>query len=113
MRRRNDLAHREIGDWGERVRLELKCRRAGPRAFHNDVFQTIIDEFEDSGAAVDMRDDLDQVVGLDEARLHHFEIERLVLEAHGSGGDAYRTVLERTHERGFGDGESGMRISVA
>src|SRR5262245_31252762 len=110
MRRRNDLAHREIGDWGERVRLELKCRWAGPGTFHDDVFQTIIDELEDAGAAIDMRDDLDQVVGLYEARVHHFEIERLVLEAHSSGGDAYRTVVERTDQRVFVDGEGGLRI---
>src|SRR5262249_60970460 len=94
MCRRNDLAHRKIGDGRERVRLELERGRAGPGTFDDDVFETIIDELEDAGAAVDMGDDLEQIVWLAQLHAHAFEIESLVLEANGSSGDADRAVIK-------------------
>ena len=75
--------------------LEVERRRPGPGAFHDDVFEPVVDQLEDARAAVDMRNDLEQVIRFLQAGADLAQVERLVLEAHGPRGDAHRSVVER------------------
>ena len=44
--------------------LELKRRRAGPGAFHDDVLKPVVDQLQDARAAVDVRNDLQEIIRL-------------------------------------------------
>src|SRR5262249_1034387 len=57
-----------------------------------------------------MRNDLEQIVRLDEARMHRLEIERLMLEPHGAGGDAHRAVIQRSDQRVLVNSQGRLRI---
>jgi len=64
MRSRQHFNHRQPGDVGDRVMEELQGRRPAPRAFQVHIEQVIADELQDPRASVDMRDDLQDEIGL-------------------------------------------------
>ena len=62
----DDLAHRQIGDRRQSMGPQIERRRSGPGAFHGDVFEPVVDKLKNPRAAVDMRNDLQEVVRLSE-----------------------------------------------
>src|SRR5262249_38496448 len=58
---RDDLQHRQFCDRGERMRGECERRRTGPGALEHDILEVILDQFADPRAAVDVRNDLEEV----------------------------------------------------
>ena len=92
-----DFEHRQVGNRRQRMRIQLERAGPGPRALHVDVLETIVDELADTGRAIDMRNDLQQKFGFSgftDLRM----VECLVLEAHRSGGDALRAIVERADQ---------------
>src|SRR5262249_14781238 len=110
MSRRNHLANGKFGDGGERVRLELERGRTGPGAFHCDVLKPIVDKLEDPVTAVDMRNDLEEIVRLGHARSYRLKIQCLVLETHGSSGDAHWAIVECADQRILVDAKRRLRV---
>ena len=110
MRRRDDLTHREPGDGCQRMWAQVERRRPRPGAFHDDVLEPVVDKLQDARGSVHMRDDLQKIIRLDEVRMGRAEIERIVLEAHGPGGDAHGAIVERSDQRILVDAQAGLGV---
>src|SRR4029077_19172141 len=80
------------------MRFELKRCRAGPGTLHDNVLEAIIDQLANPGAAIDMGDDLQKIVGLLEGSAHGNLVQGFMLEAHGAGGYPHRPVVEGANE---------------
>jgi hypothetical protein len=96
---RQHLQHRQLGDRGQSVRVQVERRRAGPGALHGHVLEIIAHQLADPRAAVDMRDDLEQEVRRRQPLGLGREVQGAVLVAHGAGGDADRAVVQRADQR--------------
>src|SRR5512135_2196586 len=94
-----DLAHRQRRHRRERVVEQLQRRRSLPGALHRDVLHVIADELADAGAAVDVRNDLQQVVRRAQRRQDRLVRQRSVLVTHRRHGDGNGAVLQHTEER--------------
>src|SRR6202043_267364 len=64
VRCRDHLEHRQFRDGRECVWVERERRGTGPGTLDVDVLEIELDELADARAAVDVRDDLEEVVGL-------------------------------------------------
>src|SRR5882724_3812972 len=60
---RDDLQDRQLRHRCHGVRAERQRARAGPRASDRDVLEIVFDQLANAGAAVDMRNDLQEKIG--------------------------------------------------
>src|SRR5882672_11065871 len=92
--------HRQFRHRCQRMRRQRQCRRTFPGTLHRHILQVIAHQLADARGAVDMRNDLQKIVGRDAQALpQRLSIERTVLVSHGSSGNPDRTVVERAHQR--------------
>src|SRR5579872_2272552 len=63
------LAHRQLGDRGERMRAKLERRGARPCALEHDLSEAITHQLANARRAVDMRHDFQEKSGLCEQRI--------------------------------------------
>src|SRR5258708_32165198 len=77
---------------------ELERTRSDPGAFHLDVGQEVLNQLADARAAVDMRNDLEQVVRGFQGSANRSHICLPILVAHGPGRDADSPIVEGPDE---------------
>ena len=79
---------------------EFQRGRARPGAFHVDVDHVIARQLADTrGLAIDVRNDLEQVVGQLQPALLLGQIQLAVLVAHRARGHAHGAVVQRADQR--------------
>ena len=82
MRAGDDFQHGQLRDGRQRMVEQLQRGGARPRPLDGQVFQEVADEFADARRAVDMRNDLQQVIGRGQRRQDRVVRKRSVLVAH-------------------------------
>mmetsp|Transcript_49009 Transcript_49009/g.115130 ORF Transcript_49009/g.115130 Transcript_49009/m.115130 type:complete len:287 (+) Transcript_49009:1876-2736(+) len=98
MQCRHHAFDRQISHRRQRMRMQFQRGRAAPGTLNGDVDHVIAHQLADAGCAVDMRNDLEQIVRGSLAAGHGFGIHRAVLEAHGARGHPDRAVIERADQ---------------
>src|SRR4029079_106573 len=87
-----------------------ETRRSRPGAFHGDVLEPVIDKLENPRTAVDMRNDLQQVVRFGERSGNGFQVGGRMLVSHRAGRDAHDSVVERADKGILVWAERGLRV---
>ena len=76
-----NLEHRQLGEGRQRVRTQLERAGSDPGALHLDIGEVVLDQLANAWAAVDMRDDFEQVIRRLERGTHRRQVGRLKFSA--------------------------------
>ena len=98
MNGRDDLPDRQVRNRGQGMRAQIERGGAAPGFLECDILHGVLDDLADPRTSVDMRDDLQQEVRRGERGEHPLFVHREVFEAHRTGCDLDRAVVQRAHQ---------------